>query len=90
MILAASAVSSLVAVTWALTRLSAWVSTEDIVRGQMNRRGADVESWIADLFLGAQTVYLPVIEAVTGVVFLFLLWRTLYAKQKGSESHDAA
>ena len=77
MLLATLAVSSLVAVTWALTRVSAWIVFHDPVWGQMDREGARVEHEVAEAFLVARDCYIPAIEAVLGIVFLVLLWRAL-------------
>ena len=90
MILAAFAVGSLVVVTWALTRVSAWIVSHDAVWGQMDKEGAELEHGIAEAFFVARDFYIPAVEAIVGVVFLFLLWRALSARQKVSEPHDVA
>ena len=90
MILAALAVGSLVIVTWALTRVSAWIVFHDPVWAQMDREGAKLEHSIAEAFLVARSFYIPAVEAVVGVVFLLLLWRALSARQKANEAPDAA
>ena len=80
MFLATLAVSSLVVVTWALTRVSAWIVGHDEVWGKMDHEGATLEHYIAEAFLSER--HLPTIEAIVGGVFLFLLWRALFARQK--------
>ena len=77
MFLAASAVAALVLVTWAMTRVSAWIVFHDPVWGQMDKEGARLEHELAEAFLVARNVYLPAIEACLGVLFLALLWRQL-------------
>jgi hypothetical protein len=90
MVLATLAIISLVVVTWALTRVSAWIVFHDPVWAQMDREGAELEHGISEAFLVARSFYIPAVEAIVGVVFLFLLWRALSARPKASESHDAA
>ena len=85
MVLATLAVSALVAVTWALTRVSAWIVFHDEVWAQMDKEGAGLEHSIAESFLVARNFYIPEVEAVLGVVFLFLLWRALFARQNARE-----
>jgi hypothetical protein len=80
MLLASLAVGSLVAVTWALTRVSAWIVGHDEVWGKMDNEGAKLEHYITEAFLSER--YLPTIEAIVGGVFLFLLWRALFARQR--------
>ncbi|MES2658306.1 MAG: hypothetical protein V4689_06790 [Verrucomicrobiota bacterium] len=80
MFLATLAVSSLVVVTWALTRISSWIVPHDEVWGKMDREGAELEHYIAEAFHAARQ--LPTIEAIVGVVFLFLLWRALFTRQR--------
>ena len=82
MLLASAAVISLVAVTWSLTRVSAWVVFHDPVWDQMDKEGAGLEHGIAEAFLVARDFYIPAIEAVVGVVFLVLLWRALPSQPK--------
>jgi len=77
MVIATLAMTSLVAVTWALTRVSAWIVFHDPVWGQMDREGARVEHGVAEAFLVARDFYIPAVEAVLGVIFLILLWRAL-------------
>jgi hypothetical protein len=77
MLLATLAVSCLVVVTWALTRVSAWIVFHDPVWGQMDKEGASVEHGIAEAFLVARDLYIPMVEAVVGLLFLVLLWRAL-------------
>jgi hypothetical protein len=77
MLLASTAVISLVAVTWSLTRLSAWIVFHDPVWDQMDKEGAGLEHGIAEAFLVARDFYVPAIEAFVGIVFIFLLWRAL-------------
>ena len=81
MILATLAVVSLVSVTWALTRVSAWIVFHDHVWAEMDKEGARIEHEIAESFLIARSVYIPAVEAVVGLVFLFLLWRALSTRQ---------
>jgi len=81
MVLAAVATSSLVAVTWALTRVSAWIVFHDPVWGQMDAEGARFEHEIAETFLVVRDFHIPELEAVIGAVFLFLLWRALPGRQ---------
>lgn len=88
MTLASLAVVSLVAVTWALIRVSAWIVHHDEVWGRMDREGAGREHWIAEWFNVAGALYLPVIEAAVGAVFLFFLWRALSAPPKPGGSPD--
>ena len=83
MLLAALAVCSLVLVTWALTRVSAWIVFHDPVWDKMDSEGAVTEHMIAELFLVARNFHLPAIEAVIGCVFLFMLWRILYGPISG-------
>jgi len=80
MTMAALAVTSLVYVTWALTRISAWIVYHDHVWAEMDREGAKLEHKIAESFLIAHNVYIPAVEAVVGLVFLILLWRALSAR----------
>ncbi len=80
MLLASVAVSCLVLVTWALTRVSAWIVLHDPVWDQMDREGAVTEHMIAECFLVARDFYIPAIEAVVGCAFIFLLWRMLFSK----------
>ena len=77
MFLATLAVTSLVGVTWALARLSAWVVFHDAVWGQMDREGAWLEHDIAESFLVARDFCVPAFEAGLGILFLVLLWRAL-------------
>ncbi len=93
MALAALALSSLVAVTWALTRVSAWIVFHDPVWGQMDREGARLEHAVAEVFLVARDFQIPIVEAVLGVFFLIVLWRVLppeasRAKLRRSESDE--
>ena len=81
MTLAVLAVVSLVYVTWALTRVSAWIVFHDHVWAEMDREGAKLEHNIAESFLVARGVYIPFVETVVGLLFLFLLWRALSAQQ---------
>jgi hypothetical protein len=83
MVLAAVATSSLVYVTWALTRVSAWIVFHDPVWGQMDAEGARLEHEIAETFLVVRDLHIPEMEAVIGAVFLFLLWRALPGRQRG-------
>ena len=85
MLLALAAVISLVAVTYSLTRVSAWIVFHDPVWGQMDKEGADFEHAVAEVFLAARDFYIPAIEAVVGVVFLILLWRALPTQPKGDK-----
>lgn len=79
MFLAALAVSSLVGVTWALARVSAWIVSHDEVWGKMDNEGAELEHYIAEAFHAER--HLPTIEAIVGGVFLFLLWRALFSRK---------
>jgi hypothetical protein len=81
MLLATLAVGSLVAVTWALTRVSAWIVFHDPVWGQMDKEGAELEHGIAEAFLVARDFYIPAFEGIVGLVFLVLLWRELTRQQ---------
>jgi hypothetical protein len=48
MFLAATAVAALVGVTWAMTRVSAWIVFHDPVWGQMEKEGATLEHGLAE------------------------------------------
>jgi hypothetical protein len=85
MLAAAFVVTSLVAVTWALTRISAWVVFHDSVWGQMDKEGAKLEHGIAEAFLVTRDFYIPAVEAVVGLLFLVLLWRVLPVQSRRSE-----
>jgi hypothetical protein len=94
MALATLAVTCLVGVTWALTRVSAWIVFHDPVWGQMDREGARVEHGVAEAFLVARDFYIPAIEAAVGIVFLVLLWRALpghssQTQQSRTDTHEA-
>jgi hypothetical protein len=90
MVLAALCVASLVTVTWALTRVSAWIVVHDPVWAQMDAEGAGLEHWIAEAFNIARWLHIPTIEAVIGSVFLFLLWRALTKPQESNDTHNVA
>jgi hypothetical protein len=77
MFLGATAVAALVGVTWAMTRVSAWIVFHDPVWGQMDKEGASLEHGLAEAFLVARDLYIPAIEAAVGILFLALLWRVL-------------
>ena len=81
MTLATLAVTTLVVVTWALTRVSSWIVFHDRVWGQMDSEGAMLEHHIAEMFHVARGLYIPAVEVVVGIVFLFRLWRALSAGQ---------
>jgi len=70
----------LVALTWALTRICAWIVFHDPVWDKMDREGALTEHMIAEVVLVARDFYVPAIEAVLGCAFLVLLWRFLFLK----------
>lgn len=78
MTLAVAAVGSLIGMTWALTRVSAWIVFHDEVWERMDREGARMEHDLAEMFHIAGWLHIVAIEAVVGVIFLVLLWRTLY------------
>ncbi len=85
MLLATLVVTSLVAVTWALTRVSAWIVFHDPVWGQMDKEGAGLEHGIAEAFLVARDFNIPAVEAVAGTVFLVSLWRALPGEQNRTQ-----
>ena len=85
MLLATLEVTSLVAVTWALTRVSAWIVFHDPVWGQMDKEGAGLEHGIAEAFLVARDFYIPAVEAIVGLVLLVLLWRSLPGAQNRTQ-----
>ena len=84
MCLAVAAVTALVAVTWAMTRVSAWIVFHDPVWGQMDKEGARLEHELAESFLVAREFYVPAIEASLGILFLGLLWRALAQREPGT------
>jgi hypothetical protein len=81
MILAAFAVGSLLFVTWAMMRVSAWIVFHDSVWQQMDHEGASLEHYLAEAFLQARSVYVLPMEAFCGVVFLVLVWRCVSRRQ---------
>ena len=87
--LAAIAVISLVLVTWALGRLGTWITVQSSILSQMEKEGADLETDIAGMADGAHRAYLPIVEAVVGIFFLYLLWRLLFSRRKESAPDSA-
>ena len=91
MILAAIAVVSLLFVTWAMSRVSAWIVYHDPVWMQMEKEGAGLEHLLAEGFLAMKDWLFFAIELICCVTFLGLLWHTLYRDEhKESSSKDAA
>ena len=86
LLLASVCVVSLIVVTWALTRLSAWIVYHDSVWEKMDAEGARCEHGIAEVFLIAGGLHLPAVEAVVGGVFLLMLWRALSRPPGASSS----
>ena len=54
----------------------------------MDSEGAQLEHYIAEWFNVAGGCYIPAVEALFGSVFLFLLWRALYASPQTCKSQD--
>lgn len=78
MILAITAVLSLLVVTWAMSRVSAWVVYHDPVWMEMAREGAWLEHALVEIFLIAKDRVFIGLELVAGATFLGLLWHVLY------------
>lgn len=78
MILATVAVLSLIFVTWAMSRVSAWIVYHDPVWMQMEKEGAGLEHLLAEAFLAAKDWLFFTIELICCATFLGLLWHTLY------------
>jgi hypothetical protein len=78
MILAVIAVLSLLGVTWAMSRVSAWVVYHDPVWAQMDREGAVLEHALAECFLVTKGWLFFGIELLVCAAFLGLLWQTLF------------
>lgn len=82
MLLATLLIITLVTITWALTRVSAWIVLHDPVWNRMDKEGANVEHLIAEAFMAARNMYLPAFTAAIGFIFLVLLWRKLSDQSK--------
>jgi hypothetical protein len=81
MSLATLAINSLIFVSWAMMRVSAWVVYHDEVWAQMDREGAMFEHYLAEAFLQAD--FLITLEVICGAGFLGLLWYVLYYEPRG-------
>ena len=81
MSLATLATGSLIFVSWALMRVSAWIVFHDEVSAQMDREGAMFEHYLAEVFL--QAGFLITLEVICGAIFLGLLWYALYHAPRG-------
>jgi hypothetical protein len=90
MILAVIAVLSLLGVTWAMSRVSAWIVYHDPVWAQMDREGAVLEHALAECFLVAKDWLFLGIELLVCVTFLGLLWQMLFRDEHdaGSTKHE--
>ncbi len=91
MLLAAIAVFSLLFVTWAMSRVSAWIVYHDPVWMQMEKEGAGLEHLLAEGFLAAKDWLFFTVELICCATFLGLLWYTLYRDEpKADSSKDRA
>jgi len=78
MLIAGFGLALLVASTWALGKISAWIVFHDPVWAQMDKEGARLEHEIAETFLVGRDFHLPAVEVVLGAVFLIFLWKLLF------------
>lgn len=78
--LACAAVITLLILTWAASRLGAWVIYNDSVHGLMMEQNAKTEFWITGAFFWLGKFFAVAIEGIVGFFFLRLLWSHLYGR----------
>jgi hypothetical protein len=87
MFLGTFAVISLMFTTWAMVRISSWIVFHDSVEYQITSK---IDGFLVEAFFFGHGGWLVITEGVCGIVFLGLLWHTLYRSEKKESSHDAA
>jgi len=87
MFLGTFATFSLMFTTWAMVRISSWIVFHDSVEYQITDR---IDGFLVEAFFIGHGGSILIAEGICGVVFLGLLWHTLYGLAKEESSDDDA